>query len=190
MKKPVLFFMTLLLLSACGNSQQKQTEAADSTAVESATIIDSTEIMAKDEIVGIINDLYAAEARNEADIDGQFACHAWREMVAAVNEKDMDVEEIGFFNDDYWTVMQDSNPDDLEARDILFEQLDVEKGTAMVSFTLYSSVQTIHQKFAFCREDGDWRIHNIIRFFDDADGNETESDLLQAMTNYLSEPQE
>ena len=42
------------------------------------------------------------------------------------------------------------NPDDLKARDIQFEQLDVEKGTAMVSFILHSSVQTIHQKFTFC----------------------------------------
>ena len=189
MKKTVLFFMTLLLLSACGNSQQKQaqTEAADSTAVKAATMTDSTEIKAKDEIVGIINDLYAAEARNEADIDGQFACHAWREMVAAVNEKDKDVEEIGFFNDDYWTVMQDSNPDDLEARDILFEQLDVEKGTAMVSFTLYSSVQTIHQKFAFCREDGDWRVHDIIRIYGDPDGEEDSFSFMDAMQNYIEE---
>jgi hypothetical protein len=109
-------------------------------------------------------------------------------MVARVEEVDSKLAEIGFFNDDYWTMMQDGNPDDLKALDIQFEQLDMEKGTASVSFILNSSVQTVHQKFAFCREDGDWRVHNIIRFFDDADGNNTEYDLLQAMTSYLSEP--
>ena len=86
--------------------------------------------------------------------------------------------------------MQDSNPNDLEARDIQFEQLDVEKGTAKVSFILHSSVQTVHLKFTFCREDGDWRVHDIIRFYKDPEGKESSSSLMKSMQNYLNEQEE
>lgn len=180
MRKSILFISALLMLLACGG---KKTQAENANAV----VADSTDTKAKEEIVGIINKLYAAAAKNEADIDGRFACHAWRDMVAAVNEKDAQVEEIGFFNDDYWTQMQDSNPDYFEVRDIKFEQLDEKKGMAMVNFILYSTVQTVHQKFAFCREDGEWRVHDIIRFYDDADGKESSFSFMEAMQNYLDE---
>ena len=150
----------------------------------------SAVILAQEEMIGLIKELYAAEAKNEIGIDQLYACHVWREMVAAVEEKDSHVAEIGFFNENYWTQMQDSNPDDLEARDIQFEQLDVEKGTATVSFLLHSSVQDVRQKFEFCHEDGNWRVHNIIRYFQDADGKEKESNLMEGMRSYLNAPME
>lgn len=188
MRKSFLMIAALMMLLACGGkkTQVENADVADSTSVEAAGI-DTAKMKAKAEIVGLINDLYAAAAQNAADIDGRFACHAWRDTVAAVNEKDADVEEIGFFNDDYWTVMQDSNPDDLEARDLKFEELDVEKGRASVSFMLHSSVQTVHQQFTFCREDGDWRVHDIIRFYDDPDGKEASFSFMESMQNYLNE---
>ena len=173
----------LMMLLSCGG-KKTQAESADAVGAN------STEVKAKEELVGLINDLYAAAAKNAGDIDGRFACHAWRKMVAAVNEKDSHVAEIGFFNDDYWTMMQDDNPNDLEARDIQFEQLDVEKGRATVSFILHSSVQDIHQKFTFCCEDGDWRVHDIIRFYNDADGKEIPTSLMESMKKYLNEPLE
>jgi hypothetical protein len=182
----ILMFSVLLMLSACGNSQQKQAQ----TETEDVAADDSTAMKAKEEIVGLINNLYAAAAQNAGDIDGRFACHVWRDTVAAVNEKDTHVEEIGFFNDDYWTEMQDDNPKDLEARDIQFEQLDVEKGAATVSFILHSSVQTVHQMFTFCREDGDWRVHDIIRFYNDPDGKESSFSFMESMQNYLNEQEE
>ena len=110
--------------------------------------------------------------------------------MAAVNEKDSQLEEIGFFNDDYWTMMQDTNPDDLEARDIKIEELDAKEGRAEVSFTLYSSVQTVRQKFALCCEDGEWRVHDIIRFYDESDGEESSFSFREAMQDYLNEPME
>jgi len=181
MRKSILMILALMMLIACGG-KKTQAESAD------ASVADSTDVKAKEEIVGIINELYAAAAQNAGDIDGRFACHAWRDTVAAVNEKDSHLAEIGFFNDDYWTEMQDANPDDLEARDIQFEQLDVEKGRAMVSFILHSSVQTIHQKFTFCREDGDWRVHDITRFYNDENGKEASFSFMESMQNYLNEP--
>ena len=188
-----LMMLCTLLLSACGG-KKAQTENPDAAVLDSvkqqSRAIDSTAILAQEEMAGLIKELYAAAAKNEADIDQLYACHTWRKMVAAVNEKDAHVAEIGFFNDDYWTQMQDSNPDDLEARDIKFEQLDVEKGTAMVSFILHSSVQTVHQKFEFCHEDGNWRVYNIIRYFNGPDGKEEESNLMEAMRSYLDEPLE
>lgn len=181
MRKSIMFISVLLMLSACGG-KKTQAESAD------ADVTDSTDVKAKEEIVGIINELYVAASQNAGDIDGRFACHAWRDTVAAVEAKDAHLAEIGFFNDDYWTEMQDSNPDDLEARDIQFEQLDVEKGRATVSFILHSSVQTVHQKFTFCREDGDWRVHDIIRFYNGPDGKEDSFSFMESMQKYLNEP--
>ena len=173
----------LMMLMACGGKkvQTESTDAADN---------DSTVILAQEEMTGLIKELYAAEAKNEGGIDQLYACHVWRKMVAAVEEKDSHATEIGFFNEDYWTQMQDSNPADLEARDIKFEQLDVEKGRAVVSFILHSSVQDVRQKFEFCHEDGNWRVHNIIRYFEDADGKEEESNLMEGMRSYLDDPLE
>ena len=188
MRKTFVFVLGMMLLTV-GFTGCKYFKPLDGPGMErdSADIaaMDSLAMKAKGDIAERIKELYAAAAQNASDIDQRFACHAWRDMVAAVEKKDADLEEIGFFNDDYWTMMQDSNPSDLEARDIKFEQLDVEQGTALVDYILYSSVQTIHQKLRFCREDGDWRVHDIIRFYNDSDGKEVESSLMESMKNYL-----
>ena len=193
MKKAYVFVLGMMLLTV-GFTGCKYFKPVDGPGMErdSADIaaMDSMTVKAKEDIAGIIKELYAAAAQNASDIDQRFACHAWRDTVAAVEKKDANLPEIGFFNDDYWTMMQDSNPSDLEARDIKFEELDVEKGIALVDYTLYSSVQTVHQKLKFCREDGDWRVHDIIRFYNDSDGKEVQSSLMESMQNYLAEPQE
>jgi len=59
-----------------------------------------------------------------------------------------------------------------------------------VDYTLYSSVQTVHQKLRFCREDGNWRVDDIIRFYNDSDGKEVQSSLMESMQSYLAELQE
>jgi hypothetical protein len=183
MRKSIFLIAVVMMLMACGG-KKAQTESSE------VANNDSTAILAQKEMTGLIKELYAAEAKNEVGIDQLYACHTWRKMVAAVEEKDSHVAEIGFFNENYWTQMQDSNPSDLEARDIKFEQLDVEKGRATVSFLLHSSVQDVRQKFEFCHEDGNWRVHNIIRYFQDADGKEEESNLMEGMHRYLDEPLE
>ena len=193
MKKAFVLVLGMMLLTV-GLTGCKYFKPLDGPGMErdSADIaaMDSMTMKAKEDIAGIIKELYAAASQNASDIDQRFACHAWRDTVAAVEKKDANLPGIGFFNDDYWTMMQDSNPSDLEARDIEFEELDVEKGIALVDYTLYSSVQTVHQKLRFCREDGDWSVHDIIRFYTDADGKEVQSSLMESMQNYLAEPQE
>ena len=193
MKKAFVFVLGVMLLTV-GLTGCKYFKPVDGPGMErdSADIasMDSLAMNAKEDIAGIIKKLYAAAAQNANDIDQHFACHAWRDMVAAVEKKDAHAEEIGFFNDDYWTMMQDSNPSDLEVRDIKFEKLDVEKGTALVDYVLHSSVQTVHQKLRFCREDGNWRVHDILRFYTDSDGKEVQHSLMESMQNYLSAPQE
>ena len=193
MKKAFVFVLGMVLLTV-GFTGCKYFRPLDGLGMErdSADIaaMDSMAMKAKEDIADIIKELYAAASQNASDIDQRFACHAWRDTVAAVEKKDANLSEIGFFNDDYWSMMQDSNPSDLEARDIKFEELDVEKGIALVDYTLYSSVQTVHQKLRFCSEDGDWRVHDIIRFYTDADGKEVQSSLMESMQNYLAEPQE
>ena len=193
MKKGLVFVLSMMFLTV-GFTGCKYFKPVDGPGMErdSADIaaMDSMAMKAKEDIAGLIKELYAAASQNASDIDQRFACHAWRDTVAAVEKKDANLPEIGFFNDDYWTMMQDSNPSDLEARDIKFEQLDVEKGRATVDYTLYSSVQTVHQKLRFCREDGDWRVHDIIRFYTDSDGKEVQSSLMKSMQDYLSAPQE
>ena len=185
MKKIMIMLLLCVITSASCNSKQRQTLAGSTGVVAD----DPTTVKAKEDIAGRIKNLYAKIAQKEDGFES-FACHTWWNTVAAVDKKDAEAEEIGFFNDDLWTQMQDENPDDFEVRDMKFLQLDVEKGTALVDFVLWSSVQTIHQKFAFCREDGDWRVHNIIRCDTDFDGHETETDMMQAMQDYLAESQE
>ena len=90
-----------------------------------------------------------------------------------------------FDNSKLGLLVQDDNPEDLEARNISFMELDVKKSTALVDYELWSSVQTIHQRFRFCCEDGEWRVHDIIRFYQDADGKETAHSLMEAMQAYL-----
>ena len=186
-KRIFIMIPALIMLLACGGKKTQTGGDVDSV-MQQGLVADSTDMKVQKEIVGIINELYAAAAKNAEDIDGRFACQAWRDTVAAVNEKDAHLAEIGFFNEDYWTDMQDSNPDDLEARDIKFEQLDVEQGRATVDFILHSSVQTVHQKFVFCREDGDWRVHDIIRFYNDPDDKEASFSYMESMQKYLKEP--
>ena len=182
MKKLLLLALPLLMLSACGGNKKTETET-----VEAA---DSTAVSVKEEIAGRIKNLYDAIAQEREESLDSFACHTWWKTVAAVDEKDAQLAEIGFFNEDLWTQMQDSNPDYFEVRDIKFVDLDVDKGTALVDFVLWSSIQEVHQKFRFCREDGSWRVHNIIRYNTDEDGKETEYDLLDGMQKYLAEPLE
>ena len=99
-RKLLLTVVTMLTLSAFGGEQE--------------------------DIVGRIKALYDAIAqRHEGDVN-KFACHTWWETVAAVEKKDAGEAEIGFFNDDLWTQMQDSNPDHFEVRDVKFLQLDAE----------------------------------------------------------------
>lgn len=185
MKKLLLLMVLCAFASASCNSRQKQAQATNTDITTDNPKVKK----AKEEIVGHIKELYAGTDRI-GESNERFACHSWWETVAAVDKKDADLEEIGFFNDDLWTQMQDSNPDDFEVRDIKFQQMDVEKGTALVDFVLWSSIQTVHQKFEFCREDGDWRIHNIIRYRTDSDGKEVELDMMKEMRNYLAEPQD
>ena len=110
MKKSILIISALLMVSVCWG-KNTPTQGTDAVVAEPSD--------AKKEIVAFIHELYSTIAKKEnVSIDERFACHAWRDMVAAVNVKDEEVEEIGFFNDDYWTMMQDGIPDDLEARDI------------------------------------------------------------------------
>ena len=142
---------------------------------------------AKEEIASEITQLYNAIAQRAEGGTNRFACKNWWKIVAEVEKKDETAEEIGFFNDDLWTQMQDDNPDRFEVRDLKFVKLDEKNGTALVDFKLWSVVQTIHQRFEFCREDGNWRVHNIIRFFPDENGNEEENDMMKAMTEYLNE---
>lgn len=189
MKKIALLLTTLaaLFLSACG-SKSGQT-GNDAAATDSTTVSDTSaeEQEAKEAITSLLDDLYADAGKNQGGIDAKYACHTWREMVAAVEKKDAQVAEIGFFNEDYWTGMQDSNPNDFEVQNLQFEQVDIKKGTALASFTLYSSVQTVRFKFAFCQEDGNWRVHDIHSFYEDENDKEVEFSYLESMTEYVNE---
>ena len=176
----LLSVVGLLMLSACGGEKKKQAEADDA--------MTQKETEAMESIVDHIEELYETIAKHPERSLKPFACHTWWDAVEAVEERDAQLEEIGFFNDDLWTQMQDNNPDEFEVRDVQFEELDVEEGTALVDFVLWSPIQTVHQKFRLCQEEGEWRVHDIIRINEYDDGDESHYDMLEAMTHYLAEP--
>ena len=176
----LLSVVGLLMLSACGGEKKKQAEADDAKLQK--------EMEAMESIVDHIEKLYETIAKHPERSLKRFACQTWWDAVEAVEERDAELEEIGFFNDDLWTQMQDTNPDEFEVRDVLFEELDVEEGTALVDFVLWSPIQTVHQKFRLCQEEGDWRVHDIIRIDEYDDGDERQIDMLEEMTHYLAEP--
>ena len=185
MRKNVLVVLLLCAFTSVScNSQQKQSQVAGTRVAADGPMVDK----AKDDIAGLVRELYATIAKKEDDIR-RFACQRWWNTVEAVDKKDAELEEIGFFNDDLWTQMQDDIPDEFEVRDIEFEQIDEGKGTALIGFVLWSPVQTIRQKFELCREDGDWRVHNIIRLRTDFDGKEEEVDMMKEMLSYLADTQ-
>lgn len=180
MRKSIVLLSALLLI-ACGGKEKKSA---------GADVEVTSEKDAKEEIVDLIHDIYATISGPHEFDERNFACHEWCDMVDAVNKKDEQLEEIGFFNEDIWTHMQDANPDDLEARDIKFEKLDEEEGVAVVDFILESSVQTEHYKFVLCRDDGDWRVHDIISFYVNPIGSEDFFSYMDGMEKYLNEQAE
>ena len=104
MKKLVLTLLSplaLLMLSACGGGQKTQ--------VETAEAVDSTDLKAKEEISGCVENLYTAIAMRQTEGLDSFACRNWWKTVDAVEEKDTHAAEIGFFNEDLWTQMQDTS---------------------------------------------------------------------------------
>ena len=113
MKKAYVFVLGMMLLTV-GFTGCKYFKPVDGPGMEhdSADIaaMDSMAMKTKEDIAGLIKELYAAASQNASDIDQRFACHAWCDTVAAVEMKDANLQEIGFFNDDYWTQMQDITP--------------------------------------------------------------------------------
>ena len=99
MKKAFIFLVGVMLLTV-GLSGCKYFKPVDGPGMErdSADIaaLDSMTVMAKEDIAERIKELYAVAAQNASDIDQRFACHAWRDTVAAVEKKDANLEEIGF----------------------------------------------------------------------------------------------
>ena len=101
MKKLLLLMVLCAFASASCNSRQKQAQAANTDITTDNPKVEK----AKEDIVGHIKDLYAIIAQKKEGNTERFACHTWWNMVAEVEKKDADIEEIGFFNDDLWTQM-------------------------------------------------------------------------------------
>ena len=101
MKKAFLFVLGMMLLTV-GFTGCKYFKPVDGPGMErdSADIaaMNSMDMKAKEDIAGLIKELYAAAAQNESDIDQRFACHAWRDTVAAVEKKDARLQEVGYKN--------------------------------------------------------------------------------------------
>ena len=83
MKKIMIMLLLCVITSASCNSKQRQTLTGSTGVVAD----DPTTVKAKEDIAGRIKNLYAKIAHKEDGIES--------------------LEEIGFFNDELWTQMQD-----------------------------------------------------------------------------------
>lgn len=80
MNKAFIFVVGMMLLTV-GFTGCKYFKPVDGPGMErdSADIdaMDSMTMKAKEDIAGLIKELYASASKNASDIDQRFACHAW-----------------------------------------------------------------------------------------------------------------
>ena len=55
MRKSIFMIAALIMLTACGDKKNQ--------------------VLAQEEITGVINDIYTAAAKHDVDIDQRYACH-------------------------------------------------------------------------------------------------------------------
>ena len=70
MRKSIFMIAALIMLTACGDKKNQVGKSG-----EDGAVTDSTEILAQEEITGVINDIYTAAAKHDVDIDQRYACH-------------------------------------------------------------------------------------------------------------------
>lgn len=179
-----------MMFIACSNKTDKEVQGHDSitvpTNVDSVKTVDGTDDVSltkeeiekqqKDEIVERIKEIYAAvKKRRTSDISASleelYTTRGWREAIKSVTDKDAKSDdEIGFFDFDYWSMSQDDG--DLKVKNVKVVNIDVEKGTAIVTVELhnYGSVTPVELEMRY--EDNSWRIHNF-------------NNLLQEMKDYV-----
>jgi hypothetical protein len=197
MKKFLFILACAFAIVCCGQKNNVNVNDNDNTPRSTLNAQHSTlntprstnvgEQKVQEELTSLIKTIYA-EIANQNGETNNHACHTFIQLEEEVNKIDENLEDIGFFNEHIYTQMQDTEPDDIEVRNIKFEQMDVEKGTALASFEVrLADIQNVRMKFAFCREDGEWRVHDIIKFYIDADEKEAWGSYLEGMKNYVEE---
>lgn len=113
-------------------------------------------------------------------LDKQFCSKDWNATVAAVVEKDKDVD-MGFFDADYWVMGQDFDEKNLHASDFYVEKLLMDDTPWQAAVTLkLHNFGVIPVRVNFVMEDSEWKVDDLTDLSNDLDWK-------ASMKEYLAE---
>ena len=151
--------MMALLLAACGNSGKATPDSATPDSAVSSTEKETTKVIETTAHGGTV----------EKDKEGN------------VIEKDKDlVEEIGFFDADYWVMGQDFDEENLHATDFVLEKLllDDTPWRAVVTLKL-QNYGTKPVRVDLVMEDGVWKVDDLTDLSYDLDWKKSMKEYLE-----------
>lgn len=132
-----------------------------------------------EEVINRLCEIYERVAQGNYNSDelAKYYCSSdWNKTVQAINEFDAkNLENIGFFDFDYWIMAQDY--DNISISDIVV--IDLNNAAPFVMFNLHNLGSELLMKLDIVKENGDWKIDNFNSL-----GAET-LDLKSEMVKYL-----
>lgn len=145
-------------------------------AVQQKAVVEKTK-----EIYDAVKKAYSntGEYGTDTDLDADYCSNDWRASVDAIHQKDMTLDDMGFFCADYWVMGQDAQ--DVHATDIKLEKiiLDEEPWQASVTLNLHNCGSTTPVRVDLVYEDNTWKVDDLTDLKNDFDWK-------QEMKDYLS----
>ena len=135
------------------------------------------------EVYEAVREAYSSENWQEksSELDKKYCSKDWNTTLNAVIEKDKDlVEEIGFFDADYWVMGQDFDEKNLHATDFVLEKLllDDTPWRAVVTLKL-QNYGTKPVRVDLVMEDGVWKVDDLTDLSYDLDWKKSMKEYLE-----------
>lgn len=196
MKKTfMLIAAAILTLASCGNpikgndngSEPRDTDfmldGPGSVYEPTPEEVGENAIESVQEVYEAVREAYSSENWQEksSELDKKYCSKDWNTTLNAVIEKDKDlVEEIGFFDADYWVMGQDFDEENLHATDFVLEKLllDDTPWRAVVTLKL-QNYGTKPVRVDLVMEDGVWKVDDLTDLSYDLDWKKSMKEYLE-----------
>lgn len=171
MKKVFLSLALLLVVALYSNGCKSPSGNINQPAV--AVSDNSTQ---QDELISRVNDIYSTVFDWYADwtnkwlndepisedfyinFDSIYCSQDWNSVKKKVLEYDATLDEVGFFEADYWVMGQDFQ--DLSISDV--EVINIQGNKAQVEFNHHNFGSVTRVRLDMVKEDGEWKIDDFI----------------------------